>query len=125
MQSINTLNKVIPATINFIEFIPFSQENKEKIISDVLQNCNILGLRKDNSYESGFNLPLTEEWKLANLNNKKYLDYHDSRQIRFRTDLNGNYYKLGFKDCINYWSNDELNELKKCIDSAIKKHILH
>ena len=99
--------------------IPFDAKLKDTLIDKVLIECNIPYLSKNHSAEGGFELPLTQEWKLANLRNKDLLNYHNARQLRF-VEESGVITKLRFKDAINYWSDIELDKLNNCITSAIQ-----
>jgi len=94
--------------------------SKDKFISDVIEICNLTGLRSDPSHEGGFNLPLTYEWYKKDLINKEYLKYHDSRQLRFVKDnITKKIIGLRYKDSINYWSDDELQILKESIEKIL------
>ena len=61
------------------------------------------------------------EWISIELKNKKYLDYHDSRQLRFMNLPGYNTKIIGMrcKDGINYFTDEELTKIKKCIDDII------
>ena len=97
-----------------------NETSKDKFVSEVIKNCNLNGLRSDPSCEGGFNLPLTKEWYIKDLNNKEYLKYHDSRQLRFVTNHRINkIYGLRYKDGINYWTNNELQILKESIEKTL------
>ena len=99
--------------------IPFDAKLKDTLIDKVLIECNIPYLSENHSAEGGFELPLTQEWKSANLRNKDLLNYHDARQLRF-VEGDGVIATLRFKDNINYWSDEELDKLNNCITSAVK-----
>ena len=102
---------------------PFDVKLKELIIKKVLETSDINGIRSDFSSEGGVNLPLGPEWVGSGieLKNKKYLDYHDSRQLRFMNCLADNNKIIGMrcKDGINYFTDEELTKIKKCIDDII------
>jgi len=99
--------------------IPFDAKLKDTLIDKVLVECNIPYLSKNHSAEGGFELPITQEWKSANLRNKDLLNYHSARQLRF-VEEGGVIAKLRFKDSINYWSDVELDKLNNCISSAVQ-----
>ena len=99
--------------------IPFDAKFKNIVIGKVLVECNIPYLSENHSAEGGFELPLTQEWKSANLRNKHLLNYHNARQLRF-VEGDGVIASLRFKDGINYWSDEELNKLNNCITSAVQ-----
>jgi hypothetical protein len=67
-----------------------TEKNKDIFVNSVLAICNLDGLKSDPSYEGGFNLPLTDDWFHKDLNNKRFLHYHNSRQLRFVKDHNTN-----------------------------------
>ena len=93
---------------------------KKKFVYEVIKNCNLDKLGSDPSYEGGFNLPLTYEWFIKDLDNKEYLKYHDSRQLRFVKD-NSTYKIIGlrYKDGINYWTENEILLLKESIEKVL------
>ena len=101
--------------IGTINCIPFHISLKEFVSDKVLIN-NIL-LRKNYSYEGGFELPLTLEWiNCQNLNNKDLLKYHNARQLRFVID-NDMVIGLRLKDNINYMTDNEINKIIDCINN--------
>jgi hypothetical protein len=94
-----------------------NDSSKDKFISDVINICNLNGLKSDPSAEGGFNLPLTSEWFNIDLTNKHCLKYHDSRQLRFvKNHVANKIIGLRYKDDINYWTNDEILMLKESIE---------
>jgi hypothetical protein len=96
------------------------EKNKDIFVNSVLAICNLDGLKSDPSYEGGFNLPLTDDWLKKDLINKKYLQYHDSRQLRFVIDHNLNeIIGLRFKDGINYWTSYEMSTLIESIENVL------
>ena len=114
----------IPSSKTQILFVkPFDVKLKDLIIKKVLETSDINGIRSDFSSEGGVNLPLGPEWAGLGieLKNKKYLDYHDSRQLRFMNCPVDNNKIIGFrcKDGINYFTDEELTKIKKCIDDII------
>ena len=117
----------IPSSNTQILFVKsFDEKLKDLIIKKVLETSNINGIRSDFSSEGGINLPLDPEWAGIELKNKKYLDYHDSRQLRFMNchiehSVSDNNKIIGMrcKDGINYFTDEELTKIKKCIDDII------
>ena len=104
---------------------PFHIKYKQEIIKKILEKKIIQNLREDPSWEGGINLPLTEEWKSIDLNNKSDLKYHGSRQLRFIFPNNDNMIEgMRLKDCINYMTNYELNLIKKHFDEVISGFII-
>lgn len=119
----------IPSSKTQILFVkPFDEKLKDLIIKKVLETSDINGIRSDFSSEGGINLPLGSEWvsPCLELKNKKYLDYHDSRQLRFinchlEHSVSDNNKIIGMrcKDGINYFTDEELTKIKECIDDVI------
>lgn len=101
--------------IGIINCTPFPISQKDYVISKVIEKN--LNLKKNYSFEGGFELPLTENWlSCKELNNKHLLKYHNSRQLRFVIDNN---YVVGLrlKDSINYMSDDEITNIITSINS--------
>lgn len=96
----------------------FDEKYKDEIVDKLIEMCNIPGMKPDPSFEGGINLPLTTEWYQAELQNKKYLNYHDSRQFRFISQY-GKVSGMRCKDEINYFTEDEINKIKKCMETII------
>ena len=112
----------IPSSHTQILFVkPFDIKLKDLIIKKILETSNLDGIRSDPSSEGGINLPLNQEWISAELKNKKYLDYHDSRQLRFMNCLSDNNKIIGIrcKDGINYFTDEELTRIKQCVNEII------
>ena len=101
----------------------FDEKYKDEIVDKLIEMCNINGMQRDPSFEGGINLPLTPSWYQLkpNLQNGKYLDYHDSRQFRFISQY-GKVSGMRCKDEINYFTEDEINKIKKCIEEIILKY---
>lgn len=111
----------IPSSHTQILFVkPFDVKLKDLIIKKILETTNLDGIRSDFSSEGGINLPLGPEWVKSGLElkNKQYLDYHDSRQLRFMNcpDDNNKIIGIRCKDGINYFTDEELTRIKKCVD---------
>ena len=119
---LNNSNKLLPIPTELLN-IKFNKSfnviNKKKILEYVLKNCKLKDLREDFSYEGGINLPLTKEWSLIDLKNKRLLKYHNCRQLRFvYSDIN-TISGLMLKDGINYMTDHELTTIKECFDNYI------
>ena len=109
----------IPSSHTQILFVkPFDIKYKDLIIKNIIETSNLDGIRSDFSSEGGVNLPLDLEWRSIELKNKKYLDYHDSRQLRFMNCPYNDNKIIGIrcKDGINYFTDEELTKIKQCID---------
>lgn len=101
----------------------FDEKYKDEIVDKLIKTCDIHGMRSDPSFEGGINLPLTPSWYQlkSNLQNGKYLDYHDSRQFRFISEY-GKISGMRCKDEINYFTDEEINKIKKCIENIISTY---
>uniref|UniRef100_A0A6C0EKE3 Uncharacterized protein n=1 Tax=viral metagenome TaxID=1070528 RepID=A0A6C0EKE3_9ZZZZ len=82
----------------------------------------LTNLKKNYSSEGGFTLPLTAQWieavELENKSQSLFLKYHGNRDFRFFGT--GDYIQgLRTKDSMRYWSEEEVNELVKCVDMAV------
>ena len=112
----------IPSSQTQILFVkPFDVKLKDLIIKKIILISNLDGIRSDPSSEGGINLPLNQEWVRVELKNKKYLDYHDSRQLRFMNCSNDNNKIIGMrcKDGINYFTDEELTKIKEYVDDIL------
>jgi len=108
-----------PAVITRIHFSKsFDEKYKDEIVDKLIKMCNIDGMQRDPSFEGGINLPLTTSWYQVELQNKHYLDYHDSRQFRFISQY-GKISGMRCKDEINYFTDEEINKIKKCMETII------
>lgn len=102
-----------------------SEQNKDFLIKNVLKllrtQNKLPNISENYSSEGGFNLPWDEESISREFNNKQLaLIYHDSRQLRFKSD--GNIITgLRFKDECNYWSYEEIQILKDAINEVLRK----
>lgn len=111
-----------PALITRIYFSKsFDEKYKDEIVEKLIEMCNIPRMQRDPSFEGGINLPLTHEWYQLQLQNKQYLDYHDSRQFRFISQY-GQVSGMRCKDEINYFTDEEINKIKKCMETIISKY---
>ena len=118
------MEQIIPSEMVSIRlYRPFSREKKEEVMREVILRAKnqqqLVGIRMNHSYEGGFELPLTNEWRNMDLKNKQYLQYHNARQLRFVENdhmITG----LRVKDGINYMTDDELNTLKGYVDAVVE-----
>jgi len=103
---------------------PFSFDQREEIASKVCKKLRERGIEisVNYSHESGFELPLTQEWldDLKFTNKSNCLKYHSSRQLRFNTDSESKrVVGLITKDSICYWTEAEVelvvNEIEICL----------
>lgn len=102
--------------ICIIKCIPFHISLKEYVINQVLLNNTILS--QNYSYEGGFELELTSEWKSRkDLNNIHLIKYHNARQIRFVIE-NDNIIGVRLKDNINYMTDDEIELIVRLINNV-------
>jgi hypothetical protein len=102
--------------IKFSNPIPLSHKNKlcKFVTSKVLKISIISNI----SYDEGFNLPLTQEWKQIAIDPYNFLNDHNFRQLLFNIEDN-NIIGLYYKDGIYCWSIEEVNELLKLINNYI------
>jgi len=110
--------------MNFEFTTPFALDKREQIATQVVNKLSqyLPGLQVDCSYESGFNLPLTQVWLKKDYGEylNQIIKYHNSRQLRFRFSLDNKLVTgLRFKDEIEYWSNDETTILLDTINKVI------
>ena len=109
----------------------FDKNLKNKVTNKVLELIDYHNENPENSpikisicysYESGFQMELTPEWREAiEIQNSNYaylLKYHESRSFRFKED-NNKVVGLRCKDSLRYWTTYEKNLLKKFIEDAI------
>jgi hypothetical protein len=98
----------------------FDEKYKDEIVEKLIKKCNINGMKSDCSFEGGINLPLTQEWfqLKPKLQNKQYLDYHNSRQFRFISEQ-GKIIGMRCKDEINYITKDEMIKIKNSMEEII------
>ena len=116
------MESLTPVVVTRIHFSKsFDEKYKDEIVDKLIDLCNIPGMKPDPSFEGGINLPLTTEWYQAELQNKKYLNYHDSRQFRFISQY-GKVSGMRCKDEINYFSDKEINKIKICMEEIILKY---
>ncbi len=115
------LHSPSPAVVTRIYFSKsFDEEYRDEIVKKLIKMCNINGMLPDPSFEGGINLPLTSEWYQVELQNKQYLDYHNTRQFRFILQ-SGKVFGMRCKDEINYFTDEEINKIKNCIEEIIIK----
>lgn len=94
----------------------------EFVITEDNEEYMLYGLEKDCSHEGGFTLPWTTEWRSKTFNNRDIaLRYHNSRQLRFVHNSEGDVISLRFKDNCNYWSVGEIAMLKDLINISLNK----
>ena len=71
---------------------PFDESLKNKVANLAILKSHISDLSVDPSYESGFYLPISLQWKDAvnnqNIDYCKYLHYHGERSFRFISSNN-------------------------------------
>ena len=98
----------------------FPSNNKETILAKCMElkdNYDLLiDLEINYSCERGFELPLTQDWVYI-LKPYDLLKYHNMRQLRF-IERDEMVIGLRYKDDIPYWTNQELEQLAKLIDSV-------
>jgi hypothetical protein len=101
----------------------FDEKYKHEIVDQLIESCNIHGMQSDPSFEGGINLPLTPSWYQlkSTLKNGKYIDYHDSRQFRFISQY-GKVSGMRCKDEINYFTDEEIDKIKKCMETILSKY---
>lgn len=109
-----------------INFKEFHTNHKNTVMDKVLEkskdNPILSNLRKNYSFEGGFALPLTDEWKKAveieNRSQSGLLKYHGDRDFRFFSS--GDFIQgLRTKDSMRYWSEEEVEELKNIITLVV------
>ncbi len=112
----------------FYLITPFNSEYKEiiaQLVVKLAHNKNILSdIHVNYSYECGFNLPITSEYKFLN-DNALWKEYHGNiRQLRFNFSENNIIYSLHYKDGIESWNFvKEIVPLIKLIDEIVKSNI--
>ncbi len=89
----------------------------EKVIYVAKQTETLKSLSINYSYEGGFELPLTMEWK-EKLKDVSILKYHSARQLRYFFE-DGKVVGLRTKDSIEYWSDEELKLLNVLINDVM------
>ncbi len=125
MSAHNYDNNLCNNTFFYLD-TPFLQKNTKAIQNIVLNTCPLDDLEMFNNLDmfhksdDGFQLPLTYEWKkIAPLNYKITLKYHDSRQLQF-IEKNGLIIGMALKDGINYMTEMEMQTIQECIEDAVK-----
>ena len=112
----------------FINIIPFSEKYKDIVIEKCLDNSHtyllLSGLKQNWSWEGGFELELTDEWKelLKNKNvDLSILNYHNMRQLRFIHDNKSMITGLRCKDMLPYWNQLELEAIRDLVNSVTRE----
>ena len=101
----------------------FFNDLPEEIFNLIISytELNLLkNISKNCSYEGGFTLPFSDEWKKSirnqNPTSASFLTYHSDRDFRFREN-GGNIIGLRCKNELRCWNDEERKLLKKIINS--------
>lgn len=101
---------------------PFDESLKNKVANLAILKSHISDLSVDPSYESGFYLPISLQWKDAvnnqNIDYCKYLHYHGERSFRFISS-NNQIIGIRCKDNLRYWTNEERLYIKELVESVV------
>ena len=121
-----SIKLLILDTDNQVNFPLFPLDMKDIVMNKVLNlaknNILLSSLKKNYSWEGGFELPLTPEWTKAIIKQNEtycvYLKYHNSRDFRFtkkEEQIDG----IRAKDNMRCWTTAEKDELLRLITLVI------
>jgi hypothetical protein len=121
------INAILLDNAMNLEINTFDDLHKDAIIKHVIElskNTILDGMTQNYSAEGGFNLPLTYDWREAirkqNSKAYQYIDYHHSREFRFKSEsnqINGLYTKNSMK----WWTTREKYLFRDIINISIHK----
>ena len=120
----NTINLGNATTFYFNNALPvqFKLDFMVKVINKA-RNNNILRLLDQNfSSDGGFQLPITNEWKIV-LYSYTHAHYHNFRELNF---ISTKEYIIGVRtrDAIPYWTINEINSLLEICNDVINSYRL-
>jgi hypothetical protein len=104
---------------------PFTEANRLRLAKAVVERAQaqkvLPGIQVDHSYERGFYIDATPEWR-SRLSKFQYWVYAgNERQLRFGFERDGMISTLKWKDGIPSWSDDEVKILIEIINNEVYK----
>ena len=110
----------------------FKNSHKQAVVDEVLnlvKDTVLCDAGCDYSYELGFTLPITHQWReiiIKNSDNKKHtasiLGYHGERRFLFNNANNDDTVThLRTKDSMKWWTTEEINKFVELIQIAVSK----